>query len=301
MLLSEAGPIRLAVASVDLGRELAARGKLKFVASGMCMYPALRPGDVLSVAPRAAAKLAVGELLIFRRGARIVCHRTVEVGQKQGRIFVVTQQDRSSMPDNEVVWGEDVIGIVSSAERHGRRVCLDVMRERPGVVRRGLLATKLRTIECETHLRSAAITALGRLQSQPAYGDVVRGLVAKRLARVEYRVRLPLAAGRSRTLFRELSVEEAVNGGLAEVAAHPDGVHWTLAATLPPDDRPIGLVTYAGRPPECPFPGWSREGEFVRARYRGSGLEQRLIAQATRVLEALHEHLGRSTLGEGTL
>jgi len=301
MLLSEAGPIRLAVASVDLGRELAARGRLRFVASSTCMYPAVRPGDVLAVAPRTASEVAVGDVLIFRRGMSLFAHRAVEVEQKQGRIFVVTQPDRSSTPDSEVVWEEDILGIASSAVRHGHRVCLDVMRDGHGVVRRGLLATKLRTIECETHLRSAAITALGRLQSQPAYSDVVRRLVATRLARVEYRVRLPLAAGRSRTLFRELSVEEAMNGGLADVAAHPDGVHWTLAATLPSHDRPIGLVTYAWRPPECPFPGWSLEGDFVRARYRGMGLEQRLIAQATRVLEALHEDLGRSTLGEGTL
>lgn len=298
--LSEAGPIRLAVASVEIGRELAARGKLKFVASGTCMYPTVRPGDVLSVEPRAAGKVAVGDVLVFRRGTNLFGHRTVEVGQTQGRSFVITQPDRSSTPDNEAVWEEDVIGIAPSAERRGRWVSLRPPRERPGAVRGALLAAKLRTIESEPRLRTAAIAALGRLQSQPVYGNVVRRVAAGRLAGVAYRVRLPLAGGRSRMLSRELSVEKAVNGGMAAVAARPDGAHWTLVATLPPDDRPIGLVTYAARPPECPFPGWSRERGFVRARYRGLGLEQRLIAQASRVIEALQGDPGQSTSREET-
>jgi len=296
--LSEAGPIRLAVASVEIGRVLAARGKLRFVASGTCMYPNVRPGDVLAVEPRAAGKVAVGDVLVFRRGASLFGHRAVEVGRRDGRTFVITQPDRSSGPDNEAVWEEDVIGIAPAAERRGRRVSLERSRARPGAVRGALLAAKLRAIEGEPRLRTAAIAALERLQAQPVYGNVARRVVAGRLAGLAYRVRLPLADGRSRTLFRELPVEEAVNGGLAVLAARPDGAHWTLAATLPPGDRPIGLVTYAARPPECPFPGWSRERGFVRTRYRGLGLEGDLLAQASRVLAALQAQPGPSTTGE---
>ena len=296
--LSEAGPIRLAIASVEIGRVLAARGKLRFVASGTCMYPNVRPGDVLAVEPRAAGEVAVGDVLVFRRGASLFGHRAVEVGSADGRTFVITQPDRSPGPDAEAVWGEDVIGIAPSAERRGRQVSLELPGARPGAVRGALLAAQLRAIEGKPRLRTAAIAVLERLQAQRAYGYVARRVVAGRLAGVAYRVRLPLADGRSRTLFREIPIEEAMNGGLAVLAARPAGAHWTLAAALPPDDRPIGLVTYGARPPECPFPGWSRERGFVRTRYRGLGLESDLLAQASRVLAALQTLPRPSTSGE---
>lgn len=296
--LSEAGPIRLAIASVEIGRELTARGRLRLVVSGTCMYPNLRPGDILSVEPWVVGSVAVGDVLVFRRGTNLFGHRVVEVGQTQGRCFVITQPDRSSTPDSDPVWEEDVIGIAASAERSGRRVSLELPHGRSSLLRDGLLAARLSVIENGPNVRAAAIGALGRLQSLPVYGSVARRLLSRRLARITYRVRLPLADGRSRMLSRELSIEDALNGGLAAVAAHPDGTHWTITATLPPNDRPIGLVTYSTRSRECPFSRWTREHGFVRASYRGLGLEQDLIAQASRVLHVLPVDARQSTSGE---
>ena len=48
---------------LELARLLAEIGKATFRASGTCMYPWVRPGDLLHVEPRTARQIAVGEII----------------------------------------------------------------------------------------------------------------------------------------------------------------------------------------------------------------------------------------------
>lgn len=85
--------------------------KLVFYA-GNSMWPALRTGDRLVLETCNARQLRPGEVVVFTlQPQRYVCHRVLSVREEAGCIFVKTQGDSSSEPDEE--WpSERLIGRV---------------------------------------------------------------------------------------------------------------------------------------------------------------------------------------------
>ena len=112
----------LVAASLEIGKALADSDRVTFRAQGTCMYPCVRPGDVLRIESRAAEEVAIGDIAVCRRPGYLFGHRTIDKGVEDGRRYIVTRPDRSSSGSDGPTYGEDVLGIVTAIERKGKRV-----------------------------------------------------------------------------------------------------------------------------------------------------------------------------------
>jgi len=111
---------------VGLTRELLQRGcHVRFRAAGTSMYPAIRDGEVVTVAPASGNVFAVGDVLLCRVGRRPTAHRVVAVQPSDdGRPVIHLHGDNLCSPDRPVR-AEDVIGRVLTVNRDGREQPLD--------------------------------------------------------------------------------------------------------------------------------------------------------------------------------
>jgi len=118
---------------VGLTRELLQRGcHVRFRAAGTSMHPAIRDGEVVTVAPLSDDRFAVGDVLLCRVGRRPTAHRVVAVQPSDdGRPVLHLHGDNLGSPDRPVRAG-DVIGRVLTVNRDGCEQPLDGPR---GLVR----------------------------------------------------------------------------------------------------------------------------------------------------------------------
>ncbi len=122
------------MADVGIGRDefaefsaqlLGSGHHVRFRAQGQSMVPAVRDGDVLTVAPARLADLRVGEIALLRVGDRqVVAHRVLGRRTEDGQPVLMTRGDAVGMPPDAVREG-DVLGRVIERERNGRAVRLD--------------------------------------------------------------------------------------------------------------------------------------------------------------------------------
>lgn len=81
---------------------------------GPSMFPLIGTGDLITVRPH--GDVTVGDIILFRKGDEIICHRLVKVFEKDGRTYIQTRGDSYSVPD-EPVSAEQVLGKVIRIER----------------------------------------------------------------------------------------------------------------------------------------------------------------------------------------
>jgi hypothetical protein len=87
------------------------------------MDPAVRDGDVVTVAPLKGQSVRVGRIVAFRGGeGRLVLHRVVRrLVASRGEVLLETRGDNCPAGDG-LVELDKVIGVVTAVERHGRPV-----------------------------------------------------------------------------------------------------------------------------------------------------------------------------------
>jgi len=89
--------------------------KLRLRVTGLSMFPAVRPGDVLTIDPVSIQTIRVGEIVLWARGYTLCAHRVVGFDNSRP----ITQGDALAAPDGPVAPSE-VIGRVAGLERKGR-------------------------------------------------------------------------------------------------------------------------------------------------------------------------------------
>ncbi len=111
--------------------------------TGTSMSPLLRAGDLVTLAPRRRGPIRAGDVVAFLADGRwLVIHRVVAAGG--GRLH--TRGDALGHGDRPLP-EEDVVAVVSNAERRSRRLRLGLGPERAVIAwfsRRGWLAPLLR-------------------------------------------------------------------------------------------------------------------------------------------------------------
>ncbi len=271
----------LVLASLEIGKVLADRDRVAFRAQGTCMYPTVRPGDVLQLQSRTVEEIVVGDIAVCRRPGYLFGHRTIGKGVNDGRPYIVTRPDRTRQGDDGPTYDEHVLGIVTAIERGGQPVQTDP-KQYPWPVRL-YLAGRLAWVEYRFAARNWLIAALTRVQRSAGYQRAARPLLASGRANVSYVVRLPLRARQTHDLYRPLPPEEF---DVADLTWQGRPVNcWTLALHLMNGDRqPAAWATFVLRPPECPHAGWWVDDLQVRVRYRGAGLAADLISKAEEIL-----------------
>jgi hypothetical protein len=91
---------------------------MRFRPLGGSMIPWLRPGDIVTVAPRQRCRL--GDIVLWQRADSMVLHRVV--ARSGGGI--ITKGDALAYLDNPVASG-DILGQAVARERQGKVSCLD--------------------------------------------------------------------------------------------------------------------------------------------------------------------------------
>ena len=270
----------LVLASLEVGKVLADRGRTTFRAQGTCMYPCVRPGDVLHIESRTVDEVAVGDIAVCRRPGYLFSHRTTGKGVHDGRSYIVTRPDRARQGDDGPTYDDDVLGIITAIERRGKRLSPRPRQYARPV--RAYLAARLALVEALPAARGWLIWALARLQRGAVYRRLARLWLAATRTGVSYVVRLPLRAGQTHDLYHPLPPDEFDVAKPTWQGRPPDC--WTLALHLNGGHRPAARATFVLRPPECPLAGWWLDDLQVRVRYRGVGLAADLISKAGEIL-----------------
>ncbi|MGD0956827.1 MAG: S24/S26 family peptidase [Candidatus Acidiferrales bacterium] len=96
-------------------------GKLRILARGSSMVPAIFPGDILLVERDPLGRLRPGHIVLASRGGRFFAHRVVRLTALGGPPRVITRGD--ALPENDPPFlDEEVLGRVTALVRGEKRI-----------------------------------------------------------------------------------------------------------------------------------------------------------------------------------
>jgi hypothetical protein len=266
----------LAVAALDIGRVLADRDGVTFRAQGTCMYPTVRPGDVLRIRSCPVAEVAAGDIAVCRTPDYLFGHRVIATGERDGRAYVVTRPDRSHEGGDAPTFDDDLLGVVVDICRKGSSVPLRPTE--PSHIGRWSHHIRLTIIEADPRVRRRLIALAARLQNKPPYRSLAHRWYQRARLRLLFRVRVPVASTLGEAIFRELEVGEF---DVRETWHGRPVDRWTLTAHVDSTREPAAWATFVLDGDES----WRAAESYVRVRYRGTGLDDALLQQADKILE----------------
>lgn len=283
-LLKKHPPGSLAEASLGIGRVLADRDGVTFRAEGTCMYPVIRPGDVLRIRSARASDVSVGDVVVCRRPTHLFCHRVVARGFEEGRDFIVTRHDRTQEAGDGPTFDENLLGVVIDIRRKGKSVPLQAAAHLWPL--RVFLILRLKLIELRIRAILGWRILAATLQTGALYRRMMRAWLRFSRPDISYSVHLPMPA-LGDAVYRELapesfSVQEDWRGRPVR--------RWTLLMYLNGSRIPAAWLTLTREASE----GWLVDESFVRARYRGAGLTSLLQSKALGLLQKDHPVKGES-------
>ena len=262
-------------ASLDIGRVLAERDGVTFTAQGTCMYPTVRPRDVLTIKPRLVADIVVGDIAVCRAPDYLFSHRVINKGEYEGRAYIITQPDRSRHGSDKPTFEENLLGIVVAIKRNGKPVPLVPTHYSRFI--RYCFKKRLVLIEAKECLKLRLSVSLAQTDAGIFYGIIIRTWFMLARPRLTYIVKVPLNATLGDTVFRQLEPD----------VFNPEMVwndrkigRWTIAAHLNFEHEPGAWVTFVRDETDT----WRVADSHVRLRYRGAGLEEALWQKAEKIL-----------------
>jgi len=111
----------ISIAASAAGALLSAGKNITVTAGGYSMWPAIRPGDKVEIAPFVEGAAAAGRIVALRRDGGFVLHRITRVMTVSGRRVIVTCGDAAARADEPAGAGM-IAGIVHSVTRSGRLI-----------------------------------------------------------------------------------------------------------------------------------------------------------------------------------
>jgi hypothetical protein len=262
-------------ASLHMGRVLADRDGVTFRAQGTCMYPNVRPGDVLRIRSRAAAQVNIDDLAVCRGNGFLFSHRVIAKGERDGRAFIVTRPDRAHEGSDAPTFDENLLGVVVAIERNGKRVPLQPTAY-PGLAR-WYYAVRLAIIEAAPRAQLWLANVLAGAQRFRLYRKFARWWVALARPRITYTVQLPLNGKLGESVHRRLTPDEFD----PQMEWRGRAIQrWALALHLNEGRQPAACATFTRDADDA----WRVEESLVRLRYRGAGLNDALMRQARAIL-----------------
>jgi signal peptidase I len=117
--------LRSSLEFVELCDVLLAQGQVvRFTAEGWSMYPAIRDGEVVDLAPVDVQTIRRGDVLLCRLGPGAVAHRVIGIDRTTRPIGILLRGDAAFDSDAPLT-EEDVLGQVIATTRSGVRRRLD--------------------------------------------------------------------------------------------------------------------------------------------------------------------------------
>lgn len=101
----------------EVSLSLLAEGKsLRIKTTGYSMFPAIRPGNIVIIAPvKNQSNLTPGDIIVFRRDSGFVLHRLTDIRYQKEIAFYITRGD-SSMNEDKPVTADKISGLVIAIE-----------------------------------------------------------------------------------------------------------------------------------------------------------------------------------------
>jgi hypothetical protein len=260
--------------SLEIGRVLAERDGVTFIAQGTCMYPTVRPKDVLTIKPRPAADIAVGDIAVCRTPDYLFSHRVIDKGEHEGRTYIITRPDRNRYGNDGKTFDENLLGVVVAIKRNGKKVPL-VPTQYHRLIRY-YYKKRLVLIETKECLKLRLTELVIHKDTSVFYRLTVRTWFMLTRPCMTYVVQIPLNETLGNTVSRRLELdtfdpETAVDGRKI--------MHWTIAAHLNGGRIPAAWVVFARDEADT----WRVTESHVRLRYRGAGLEEALWQKAEKI------------------
>jgi hypothetical protein len=108
---------------VDVVTDLLSRGfRVRFRAEGVSMYPTIRAGETITVAP--AAEVRLGDIALYRAERGLIAHRVVGIRRANDTASVFLARGEARGSGEEAVEERDVLGKVLTVERNGQAIDL---------------------------------------------------------------------------------------------------------------------------------------------------------------------------------
>lgn len=127
------------------------------------MWPLLAPGDRAIIRAVQPAELRIGDIVIARHGNIWIAHRLIQRQQIGTAELFVTKGDNTPNAD-EACLAENLIGVVITAQSHGREINLHSMTARAlGNLLAQLSRTQWRVFRARPNLARRAILKITRV------------------------------------------------------------------------------------------------------------------------------------------
>jgi signal peptidase I len=267
---------RVAPVSAELGRILAETGRIKFRASGTCMYPVIKPGDELHVDLKDISQIKVGDIAVFQRNAQLFSHRIIKKEMRNGKNYIITKSDTTIQGDDGPSYSEDIFGVVAHIKRSSKNVSIE--RRDYNIIQKIYFGLYVGLRE---GLKMDLAQLLNYIQQNTIYRKFARLWFEHQNPELSYSLLVPFNFWHKHGLYRrptpsEFQVSDFLIPG-------DESKYFIFELFVNTRRRPAVSATFVFRPPGCFFTGWWIDNLTVRISHRGTGLEEKLLGEAKKV------------------
>jgi hypothetical protein len=259
--------------SLEIGKALAVQKKMILRGTGNCMYPNIRPADLLHIQASTVAEINKGDLAVCRGNGKLVAPRVIAKTVINGTPCIITRADTNPHRPDKPVSDNDLLGIVSSIERKGKRLS-------PAFVHRNrwvLLLWRLRLAVRDSPRRLRSLIC--QLQQTSIYSAGAPFLLSilRPSDKWFFVVQIPFQGVQANALFSSCPAEEFRLNTPTWQNVLP--VNWRLALHLRKGEQPAAIASFK-RIQVNTLPDWQLTDIQVRQRYQGCGLQRAVTGQA---------------------
>ncbi|MBN1913624.1 MAG: hypothetical protein JW788_04420 [Candidatus Omnitrophica bacterium] len=243
------------------------------------MYPCIRPTDKLRVELKRTEDIQIGEVALYRRNNHLFAHRTIKKGNENGAPFIVTRPDNAKGRDDGPSFDEDIIGVVTAAERGGRLVSVE---------KRPYSALKKFYLKAFFALhKSKWILAVVWLYIE---AFVLQSFLFRKAFRIlfpvpksmQFSVQMPLNNNIDSLFNTDISFRELFSSMCRQ---NEDKIKkWTL--TVKAGTETTASLSFILKPKSCLYPGWWLAQVKIHPLFWGSRLEEGLVRKSDELLKA---------------
>ena len=254
---------------------------IKFRSRGTCMYPILKPKDILYIEPKTAEEIKVGDIAVFRRFNYLYGHRTIETGRCGDAPYILTRSDTSRCADGGPAFNEDILGVISAVERNGR--VINIAKEEQLLARREFFRFHIKWNAFKKELFNKIIDFIQYLQQMKLYKKIAMYWRVKFNNKILISIRVPLNFKMTSRFYQVVSVDEFKMSGQDITGQNEFVPRWSIIANV--DKHPAGLISFIYKPKSCPFSGWWISELNIRIRYRSLGIEEELFKEIEKIFK----------------
>lgn len=88
---------------------------------GLSMWPFFKPGDKLIIEKFSLGEMRIGDIILYKEDARMICHRLVKKIKYENRDMLFAKGDSSFNPSSPII-EENIIGKVAGLIRDNSRI-----------------------------------------------------------------------------------------------------------------------------------------------------------------------------------